>query len=69
MSFIPRKFCAHVKAHQAVIDNEHWFRRGHPFPDKLFTVKKTVKRRVTVSKILHRATNYTKAHKLCGRCV
>ena len=55
MSFIPRKFCAHVKAHQTVIDNERWFRKDNPFLGKPFTVKKTVKRHAKIIKILARA--------------
>ncbi len=55
MLFIRPNFRAHRKAHRTVIDNERWFRKGQPFLGKLFTVKKTVKRHATVTKILSRA--------------
>src|ERR1700722_16790171 len=55
MLFIPRKFRALVNAHQTVIDNERWFRKGQPFLGKPFTVKKTVKRHAKIIKILARA--------------
>ena len=55
MTFIRPKFRAHVKAHQTVISNERWFRKGPPYLGKPFTVKKTVERHATVIKILSRA--------------
>ena len=44
-----------MKAHETVIGNERWFRKGPPFLGKPFTVKKTVERHATVIKILSRA--------------
>jgi hypothetical protein len=55
MFFTRPKFRAHVKAHQTVVSNERWFRKGQPFLGKPFTVKKAVQRHATVIKILSRA--------------
>ena len=55
MTFSHPKFRAHVKAHNTVVANERWFRKGPPFLGKAFTVKKTVKRHAEISKILARA--------------
>jgi hypothetical protein len=55
MPFARQKFRAHLKAHQTVISNERWFRKGPPFLGKPFTVKKMVQRHATVIKNLSRA--------------
>jgi hypothetical protein len=55
MFFARPKFRAHQKAHQAVVANERWFRKGQPFLGKPFSVKKAVKRHATLINILTRA--------------
>src|SRR6185312_7539608 len=55
MTFIHPKFRAHQKAHQTVIGNERWFRKGPPYLGKPFTVKKTAQRHAALIKILSRA--------------
>jgi hypothetical protein len=55
MTFARPQFRAHRKAHKTVISNERWFRKGEPFLDKAFGVRKTVQRHVAVIMILSRA--------------
>jgi hypothetical protein len=48
-------FHRHVRAHEAVVTNEHWFGDGPPTLGKSFTAKKTAERQADVVGILQRA--------------
>ncbi|HUN99846.1 MAG TPA: hypothetical protein VMU69_26890 [Bradyrhizobium sp.] len=52
-----QRFRAHVKTHEAIIDNEYWYEDGPPFLAAQFTAKKTAERQADVIDILLRAAN------------
>ena len=50
-------FQRHVRAHEAVINNEFWYGDGPPSVGKSFTAKKTAERHADVVRLLQRAAN------------
>ena len=50
-----RKFRSHIRAHEAVINNEDWYGDGPPSLGKFFTAGKTEKRQTEVLKLVLQA--------------
>jgi hypothetical protein len=51
----------HLRAHEAVIDNEYWYGNGSPLMHPSLSAKKTAERRVDVVDLLEKATKKSEA--------